>query len=290
MKIIKYILYASLVVLISCNNNEKEKEETLAKYDSMNEVNHYQDTMIMNFVKAFNNVEEQLDSITRKQHAIINITNNGDMNETQKQRIDQNIIDINLLMINNRKKLVMLSSKVKSTGSKNSALLKTIDIINHQLLEKDKELDDLNKELMFLNSELAQLKTKVNYLVSENEIQANTIKNQVNENQTAYYIIDTKKSLEKNKIISIDNGFLGMNKTVKINSQIENGMFNMIDYTLVTVIPIATNKMEMVTVHPEDSYTIYRDEQAKFKITSIIITNPEKFWSASKYLVVISEE
>jgi chromosome segregation ATPase len=287
MKLFKILLVIIIFTQIACNN--KELKESISTNDSMLEVNNNQDTLLISFVKAFNHVEEQLDSITKKQHNITKLTNNGDINENQKQRIDDNISDINRLMISNRKNLALLASKVKSTNLKNSALLKSIDIINRQLLEKDIELDGLNKELMFLNSELAQLKTKVNFLVSENEQQASTIKEKISENQTAYYIVDSKKNLEKNNILEVGSGFLGMNKTIKMNTNIENGLFNMIDYTLVSVIPIDADNINIITAHPGDSYTLYKDEVGKYKITSLIITSPERFWSTSKYLVIIND-
>ena len=43
---------------------------------------------------------------------------------------------------------------------------------------------------------------------------------------------------------------------------------------------------KLVTSHPADSYTLNKE---KDKVVSIQITNAEKFWSASKYLVVVKE-
>jgi chromosome segregation ATPase len=285
----KQVLAVACIAPVACNDINKNLEQSIKTNESKQNDIEYQDTTVLSFVKAFNHVEEQLDSITMKQHSIVSLTNMGDINENQKRRIDDNISDINQLMLYNRKSLVLLARKIKSSNLKNVELLKSIDIINHQILIKDKELEDLNKELMFLNSELAQLRTKVNFLVTENDQQATTIREKISENQTAYYIIDSETRLEKQKVIDVNPGLFGLNKSVSIHTQIENGMFNMIDYTLVTVIPIEANHIQIVTIHPPDSYTIFKDATAKHKISSLIITNPEKFWSTSKHLVILND-
>ena len=46
-------------------------------------------------------------------------------------------------------------------------------------------------------------------------------------------------------------------------------------------IPIGGTKAKLATSHPEGSYRL-EDGAAK-----LVITNPEKFWSISKYLVVV---
>jgi hypothetical protein len=47
--------------------------------------------------------------------------------------------------------------------------------------------------------------------------------------------------------------------------------------------------MKIITSHPSDSYTLDKDASDKDKVTNIVITNSEKFWSTSKYLVVVKD-
>ncbi|MBK6399613.1 MAG: hypothetical protein IPF75_15505 [Bacteroidetes bacterium] len=60
--------------------------------------------------------------------------------------------------------------------------------------------------------------------------------------------------------------------------------FNKIDYVVTNNIPIDSKTAKIVTSHPADSYTLNTENK---KVVSLQITNPEKFWSASKYLVVV---
>jgi hypothetical protein len=79
---------------------------------------------------------------------------------------------------------------------------------------------------------------------------------------------------------------LGIGKTEQLSANFDNSKFTKIDYTQTTTIAV-NSAMKIVTTHPTDSYTLEKDATDKNKVTNIVITNPEKFWSASKYLVVI---
>ena len=77
-----------------------------------------------------------------------------------------------------------------------------------------------------------------------------------------------------------------MGKTTTASSEgINNGHFTQIDYTKVRKIDINSKKAKIITTHPTGSYKLI---QSKNKVDSIIITNPDKFWSASKYLIVVT--
>jgi len=274
-------------IFLSCNHNKKEPDALEYKTDSLVEEISIKDESILEFITVFNEVESNLDSITQKQHSIFVNFPKGDIKASQKERIDANIKAINELMTSNRKRLSALTSKLKADGKQNKELMKTIDIISNQLIQKDCELEELNKKLINLNTEAVVLKTAITSLIDENKTQANTIQKQKNEMQTSYFVVGTRKYLTKNKIIDSGGGFLGIGKTSKLESDLDKNMFSAIDYTEVTVIPINADDIKIVTIHPADSYTFYKEEKSKYKIRSLIITNPDKFWSTSKYLVIV---
>jgi len=67
---------------------------------------------------------------------------------------------------------------------------------------------------------------------------------------------------------------------------IKNDNFTKIDYTQISTIPVNSKKVELVTTHPDGSYKIEKNNDL---VSDILITDPEKFWSASKYLVVLTK-
>jgi hypothetical protein len=78
---------------------------------------------------------------------------------------------------------------------------------------------------------------------------------------------------------------LGIGSVQKMKGDIDKTLFQQIDYTQTMNIPVDNKDIRIVTSHPTDAYSLEKDEKGKVK--NINISNPEKFWSISKYLVVV---
>jgi hypothetical protein len=99
-------------------------------------------------------------------------------------------------------------------------------------------------------------------------------------------VVGKTKELQNMKVIDRTGGLLGIGKTARLSSSFDNKNFTKIDYVQVNTIPIDSKGAKIITTHPSDSYTMNKE---KDKVVSINITNAERFWSASKYLVVVKE-
>ncbi len=285
----KKIIYAFAVVLTitGCDNRQAEIDNSNRQRDSLASIINERDSSLNDFMTSFNEIESNLDSIARKQSTInVNIDNQGELNKTSKERINDNIAAINQMMNDNRNMIDQLNKKLKNSGMKIAHFEKMIQTLNEQIAQKDRELADLNDKLNGLNQEVAQLHTSVDTLTQVSASQAKTIDEQTNSLHTAYYVVGKSKDLQTMKVIDKTGGLLGMGKSPRLSSNIDNEKFTRIDYTKLNSIPIDSKQAKFVTAHPLDSYTLTKD---KDKVVSIEITNPEKFWSASKYLVVVKE-
>jgi predicted nuclease with TOPRIM domain len=280
------LMIATMLMMSACN--QKKLAETEHEKDSLIAVLNQRDSSLNEFIGSFNDVERNLADVTEKQH-VINVTTGKEteLKSNQKERIKEQIAAINNLMDDNRKKIDELNRKIKSSSGKNAQLQKMVTTLNDQLAQKNKELADLNDKLNALNAQVGQLQTSVNSLTEENTSKTQTIAEQTTALHTAYYVVGKTKQLQDAKIIDRSGGLLGIGKTAKLSGNIDNSKFTRIDYTQTTSIPV-NSEMKIVTSHPSDSYTLEKDTKDKDKVTSITITNPEKFWSESKYLVVLT--
>ncbi|MBL0105591.1 MAG: hypothetical protein IPP51_18490 [Bacteroidetes bacterium] len=286
-KIIFVIIAAVAIAGSGCNNHEAEIAAAKRSSDSLAAIINTRDQSINEFLADFNQIETNLDSIAHKQDAInVNVENQGEMKSTTKERINQNIAAINELMEANRKKIAELNRKLKGNNGQIAELKKMIETLNGQLAEKDKELADLNDKLNNLNTQVAQLQTNIDTLNQVSAAKSKTIEDQTTALHTAYYVVGKSKDLQTKQVITRTGGLLGIGKTPMLASNIDNSKFTKIDYAQVSTIPIDSKAAKMVTSHPADSYTL---NKTKDKVVSIQITNPEKFWSASKYLVVVKD-
>jgi uncharacterized coiled-coil protein SlyX len=282
------VIGAVAIMFASCN--QKELDQANQSNDSLLLVANQQNAEINEFLSSFNELEANIDSVAKRQHVItLTTSQQGDLAPTQEERINAEILAINSMMDENRKKLAELNRKLKNSNSANATLQKTIATLNNQLAQKDIELNDLNAKLAALNAQVAQLQVAVTDLSNTNAAQTQTINNDTKTMHTAYYVVGKSKDLATAKIIDRDGGLLGIGKTSKLNADIDNSKYTQIDYTVTTTIAINGKDVSLITTHPSDTYTLEKDAKDKNMVTNLVITNPEKFWSASKYLVIVKK-
>ena len=286
MKKLLLIPVLGMLILSGCSNSEQERQRAQAQLDSAVAVTTSRDSVINDFISSFNEIEKNLDIVNAKQLKITTSTQNQtELRANIKDRINDDIKSINDLMAENRKKIESLTSRLKSTNHKIAKFEETVAMLNEQLAQKENELANLNEKLSKLSTTVAQLQTSVDTLVVQNSMQGQTIDEQTRSLHTAYYVVGYPKDLEKKKILNSKGGLLGIGSVQKMKGDVDKSLFKEIDYTQTLFIPIENKDVKIVTSHPTDAYTIEKD--TKGKCTGITITNPDKFWSISKYLVVV---
>ena len=161
-------------------------------------------------------------------------------------------------------------------------LKKTIENLTKQLAEKDKQLQALREELdskdihiAELDETIGNLNTNVNNLTSDNQKKTETINAQDKQLNTAWYVFGTKKELKGQHII--EDGKV-------MNGNFNRNYFTKVDIRNTTEIKLYSKSAKLLTAHPASSYTLTRDANKQYVLR---ITNPQIFWSTSKYLVVL---
>lgn len=283
------VIVAASLLMTACNQEELAKSKQ--QNDSLMTVINENESAINGFISSFNDVERSLDSITVKQQIILTNANksHGELKPSQKERINAEIAAINNMMEQNRNTISELSNKLKKSKNKNAQLEKTVAMLNHQLTLKYFELTTLNDELDFRNWQVAKLQTSVDTLTVLNSMQTQTISQKNIELHAAYYVVGKSKELQDAKLIDKKGGLLGIGKTSKLSSDFDKSKFIRIDYNLTKNISIKSKDIKIITSHPSDSYTLNKDMSDNNElITNLVISNPEKFWSASKFLVIVN--
>jgi septal ring factor EnvC (AmiA/AmiB activator) len=281
------------MLMSSCNQAEldksKQQKDSLSTELQQREASLAERENTLNeFIASFNDVERNLDSVAARQHIIYTTTDNarGDLKGNQRDRINANITAINDLMESNRRSINDLRRKLKRSNSKNSKLEETLATLTNQLAQKDAELTALNEKLTALNAQVAQLQISLDTMTSQSNAQSQIIASNITSMHTAYYVVGKSKDLRDQKIIDREGGLLGMGKTSKLSDAFDNNKFTKIDITQTTSIALNSHDVKIVTTHPADSYKLETDPEHKKVVKNLVITNPEKFWSVSKYLVI----
>lgn len=276
-------LTASSLFFTSCGGNGEKDANPLA--DSLSVENAKKDATISSkddaiqeFVNAFNEIQDNLNSIKEKEKIVSASSKSGDV-KSKEDQIKEDIQSIYELLAKNKNRIGSLSKKLKASKVQIEGLEKMIETLQLQLESKDGEIASLKAELEEKNIELSNL--QINFEQIEMESEAKTEKLNL-----AYYAFGTSKELKEKGVITKEGGFIGMGKSTKLKEDFNRDYFTQIDISKVTSITIGAKKAKIITTHPSGSYKIVGTDKS---IEKIDITNPDDFWSASKYLVVIIE-
>ena len=205
-----------------------------------------------------------------------------EFNLYKPEQIKDNIKFIAQRMEENRALLKKLRSQLEKSTFKGNELKKTVENLMKQLEEKDQQLQQLRAELDAKDIHIAELdetvnnlNSNVNNLKNDNTAKAQTISTQDKQLNTAWFVFGTKKELKEQNILV--NGKV-------LQSNFNNNYFTKIDIRTKKEVKLYSKSAKMLTTHPSSSYTLTQDENKEYVLT---ITNPQTFWSTSKYLVIL---
>ncbi|MFN4122949.1 MAG: hypothetical protein ACK4GL_06565 [Flavobacteriales bacterium] len=287
----KKLIIASLSVLIlsACTNKEQQAEIELLRQKNAELLNETvsRDSAINSFMEALNEIEDNLSEVKQKQSSItMAAKGSSEIEGNVKDRINEDILFINDLLEENKKKIANLQSKLKNSNFKISELEKLIAKMSQQIEEKDVEIAQLKEQLTKLNFQIEELTGTVADLTTQGQVKEKVIAQQTEKLNTAFYAVGTFKELRNNKVLDKEGGFLGIRRSKVVKDDFNQDYFTTIDVTKTKVIPINGKDVRLITNHAPDSYKLETDDNKKKYVKNIIITNPDRFWKASKYLVV----
>lgn len=279
----KKLIIASLCLatLAGCQDNKSKVDNAVtAERDSLNKVIAQKDNEINDIMSTFNQIEEGLREIGQAEGRISVARDGEGANRTQ--RIAENMQFIRQTMQQNRELIDKLRTQLRESSINGEQLKKTIESLALQLEEKDKQLQQLRAELdakdihiMDLDEKISNLNSNVSNLSSESAKKSETISAQDKQLHTAWFVFGTKKELKEQQILK--------------NGKVLQGNFNKEYFTKVDIrvdkeIKLYSRSAKMLTSHPSSSYTLQRDANKQYVLR---ITDPQLFWSTSKYLVIL---
>lgn len=288
------LLLIALPFFVACNQDVKDenlrlKEENL----QLRTQNDDFDNQLGEYEKAQKSIESNLDSIRAKEE-LIQAIRNGDIDggSNSKDRILKNIAAIDALLGENRKSITTLNDKVSRYSVENGKFKKQISFfkkqvsqLNASVVQKDSAISDLKGELVNKNFKIEELNTNLNSQKKINSSQRDKIALQTRVLNTAYYVVGKYSDLKKNKVVQKEGGIIGIGRTKTLADDFNKDYFTMIDITATKIIPIDSDKkVELISEHPSGSYKMNMEED---KTLSLEVLDIEKFWKASKYLVIM---
>ena len=196
-------------------------------------------------------------------------------------RIRENMQFIQETMNQNKELINKLRIRLRDSNTASEQLRKTIENLTAQMEAKESEIAVLREELEAkdihiaeLDEQVSQLSDDVVMLKDENAQKDETIGSQDKELNTAWYVFGTKRELKDQNILKSGEVLQG---------NFNKNYFTKIDIRVDKEIELMSRDAKILTNHPAGTYTLERDANKQYVLR---ITNPQQFWSTSKYLVV----
>lgn len=283
-----YIIAATAIASSGCHDWKADCEMLTKQKDSLITESNYKDSTINAFIAGVNQIETNIKAVSEKQGEVADMASQHELSQNQFQRINDDITNINALMEANKNQLETLKKKLGSANFKIKELEKSLASLQQQLDAKNAELAALNQKIAELNTTVEGLNANVKTLTTTTEEQAATIADKTTKLNTAYYATGTYKDLEAKHILNKEGGFLGIGKSQKLINDVKTDAFTMIDVTKTKTIELNAKTAKVISTHPTGSYSL--DRKDKNHVNSLTISDPDQFWKASKYLVVVIEK
>lgn len=278
----KFLFFAlCLLALASCKNkgNNRETADLNQRIDSLNRVNVQKDNEINDMLETLNVIEDGFRAINEAQGRVT-VERRGEGADAA-QRIRENMQFINETMNQNKELINKLRLRLRDSNTASEQLRKTLENLTAQLEAKESELAVLRQELEAkdihiaeLDEQVTQLNEDVTSLKDDKVRKEETISQQDKELNTAWYVFGTKRELKEQNILQSGEVLQG---------NFNKNYFTKIDIRVDKEIKLMSRDAKLLTNHPASSYTLERDANKQYVLR---ITNPQQFWSTSKYLVV----
>ncbi len=275
-----FILAMCVIALASCNDGVKKVEQFAQQQrDSLNQIIAQKDNEINDMMTTLSDIEEGFREITEAQNRVTLAKQGEGTNTTE--RIKENFQFIQSVMKQNKELINKLKQQVRESSVKGGQLKKIIDNLTQQMEKKDQQMQALREELdkrdihiAELDEQVADLNSNVSNLTAENTEKSQTISTQDKQLNTAWFVFGTSKELKEQNILK-DGKVL--------QSNFNKEYFTKIDIRIDKEIKLYSKSANILTAHPASSYTLDRDANKQYILR---ITDPQLFWSTSKYLVV----
>lgn len=277
-----FIVAIAAFAVMACQ--EKKDGGTVSttdiRIDSLQRIIDQKDNELNDIMSTFNEIQEGFRLIEAAERNV-SVIKDGEATNKHEQ-IRESIRNIQQRMQHNRDLIARLQQQAREGSTRSEELKRTINNFVKELENKNNELQQLRTELQEkdiriteLDNTVTELNSNVTQLKEETAKKTETINNQDAQLHSAWYVFGTRKELQEQNIYQ---------KGKVLQSSFNKNYFTKIDIRVDKEIKLYSKSATMLTSHPAGSYTLQPDAQQQYVLR---ITNPQLFWSTSKYLVVL---
>jgi chromosome segregation ATPase len=298
----KFAVLAAVLMVAACDRSKPELDKTIVQ---MQQISAEKDSLLKDVMQTSQfiaDVNTQLATVKSRNAGkpVQGAAGGTEASLTpaqQRDAIKDKIKELTDRLNEAESRLGASRNRVKELTANNAALNTQLASYDSTIAAFKTIIDNQKTEIVSLNAQLAALQTE-NAALRQDKAQLTTEKTQLTaekssltgERNTVYYVIGTKDELLKRKIIDQAGGTLGLGKTQVPSRDLNPSDFTAIDKTKVSEIafPKADKTYRVITRQDVSALETAPDKSGRIK-GGLKITNVDKFWAASKFLIILEQ-
>ncbi len=162
------------------------------------------------------------------------------------------------------------------------------------LADLNARLEARDKEIVAFQEEVRALRSQNEQLTVEKAVLTDTVKAMDVRENKVFYVVGSRRQLIADKVVAEEGGSRGLlivklGKTLVPSRSIDESLFTLADRREVLTIPLPRSDRPYRIVSRHDIGLIEvakKEKDGSFRGESIRITDPVKFWAASRYLII----
>ncbi len=292
------VLVAALAIA-ACDRSRPELEKTLAQ---VQQISAEKDSLIKDFMRTSQFIAEVNTELARVKSARPVMKVAGELENPlspaeEREQIAQKVKDLVIRLADTEARLAASRARVKELTDRNSALTRQLSEFDSTIVAFRTIMANQRDEIARLNGEVSALKAEISGLRQDKE-QLTSEKTQLTEEKESltaerdrvYFVIGTKEALLRNEIIEQTGGALGIGRTQVPARNLNPADFTSIDRTKVREIafPKADKSYRVITRQDVTALAAPPARDGRLK-GGLQIADPERFWAATKYLILLEQ-
>jgi len=276
-----FILFACALALGACNTTGQQ-DAIQQERDSLQRIINEKDMELDDIMGTFNEVQEGIRRINEAEGRVT-IADGNPESASSREVIRENMAFIQQAMQQNRDMIAQLKEKLNNSSIKATKMQKTIENLQNQISAQAARIQELEASLAEKDAlieaqsdAIAGLSNNVAALTEDNKAKSEKVQAQDKELNSAWFVFGTKNELKEQKILTKGD--------VLKNGDFNKDYFTKIDIRYDKDLKFYSKNAELLSTHPTGSYQLTKDKDGQYELH---ITDPKKFWSVSKYLVVL---
>jgi len=189
-----------------------------------------------------------------------------------------------------QRQVTALLDTMKTMRADSSAAATLLADLNARLATRDKEIATFQEEIRALRTQNAQLTV-------EKAVLTDTVKAMDVRENKVFYIVGSRRQLIADKLVTEEGGSRGLlivklGKTLVPARTLDESRFTRADRREVLTIPLPRSDRPYRIVSRHDVGLIEaakKEKDGAFRGENIRITDPVKFWAASRYLIIVEK-